>query len=422
MSVATRGAVLLGNFGRAEQDRQNRLVVAGAHLDLADRAVDLQALDRVDELFLVDLARLAEALGDEVRRDVGVERREARGHVVARLELLHELLVGAQLGVVEEVVHGAHDPFRGVGPERLEHGVVDRGVDVDRDLLVDAGRLDGLQHVGHARAARAEVDQVGFGGLNAGEVGHQVGLAQLPPGSAEEFDVRLELRHVAGEAVVQGVAVLVVVARHPDALVALLGQHVGGRLAGHGRVLGDREHVAVAGLARDVLALAHPGEERDLLLLGHRVRNGERDAAVHDADEHVHVLLEHQLLGHVEADVHLELVVAGDELDLAAENPLLVDLLQRQLEAVQGVVAEDGRGAAVAVEDADLDVAGIGCRRQEQRRYDQEQTQGCQTTHLHRHPPFRTVDRIGYGVVGKRARSLNLLRFLNKEGKPSQDI
>ena len=116
----------------------------------------------------------------------------------------------------------------------------------------------------------------------------------------------------------------------------------------------------------------------------------------------------------------LNLLIAGDEHDLAAEHPLLVDFVQRQLEAVEGVVAEDGRRAAVGVNDPDLDVTGIGHGRKKQRcggdhpRH-QNQADTEDVFRFHKDPPCFV--RIGGAPLVKHSRAEDA-----RAGRPPLEI
>ena len=150
-------------------------------------------------------------------------------------------------------------------------------------------------------------------------------------------------------------AVFVVVAGDPVFDIGLFGQAHGRGLARHGAVLGKGEDVAVSLFTGDLVALGKGHEKRNLLVFG-QVGNGQGQRAVDGAHQDVDILPHHQFLGGGQAEVDLELAVAGDELDLAPHDPALgVDLVHGELERVADIVGVRARGAAVAVDDPHLD-------------------------------------------------------------------
>ena len=85
------------------------------------------------------------------------------------------------------------------------------------------------------------------------------------------------------------------------------------------------------------------------------MRIGKRDAARHGAGQRRNALDLDQVLGRIDADRRLTLVVAQDELHLAALNAAaLVDVLDRELRAVRDALADRSHGAGKRQDAAEL--------------------------------------------------------------------
>ena len=106
-------------------------------------------------------------------------------------------------------------------------------------------------------------------------------------------------------------------------------------------LIGDVEVVGVAALAGE-LGRAGVGGEVELALLDCGGDDGQRDVGEDDAGQDVDVVGLDHLVGKLDGDVGLLLVVLGDDGDLGAG---VAGLLQRQHEAVAHVDAEAGAAA-----------------------------------------------------------------------------
>ena len=84
------------------------------------------------------------------------------------------------------------------------------------------------------------------------------------------------------------------------------------------------------------------------------IADGEGDAAVDRADQHIDPIALHQLPRLGQADVGLGLVVLLEELDLAPTR-LVADLGEVELDALTGLLAVDGDDAGVGQQEAHLD-------------------------------------------------------------------
>jgi hypothetical protein len=90
-----------------------------------------------------------------------------------------------------------------------------------------------------------------------------------------------------------------------------------------------------------------------LVVLEH-VQRFQRDAGVAEAHREGHLLLHHQVLGHLPTALGRALVVARDELHLPPQEAAdLVDLVGREFCAQPGAVSEVGRTAAGRADEAD---------------------------------------------------------------------
>jgi hypothetical protein len=99
---------------------------------------------------------------------------------------------------------------------------------------------------------------------------------------------------------------------------------------------------------------AGAGDDVERLLLLGVVEHRERDIAGLHADDHVDLVAFDQLLGLLQPDLRIELVVLLDDLDLAAaDGP--ADAVEEQVHAVEIVLGGIGDRAGEGIEVAELD-------------------------------------------------------------------
>ena len=163
---------------------------------------------------------------------------------------------------------------------------------------------------------------------------------------------------VALEAADHVLAGLVVGRQDEDLLDAL----VLGVLAEHRRrqlvLIGRRQEPGVAALAGERRGA---GVRADQDGLGVRDRLGDRHQDVGEgrADDDLHLVALDQLLGLVDGDVGLQLVVLHDDLRVDAAE-LAAGMLDAQIEAVVDLLAERGLRSGQHVHQADAELLGLG--------------------------------------------------------------
>jgi hypothetical protein len=123
----------------------------------------------------------------------------------------------------------------------------------------------------------------------------------------------------------------------------------------------------------ELVGLGDRGDEDDLVLLGHHA-DCRALGRGQGAGQEVHVLAQDQLPAHPDRLVGVALGVAGEQLELAAQDaPLGIDLLHEHLGALERRLAEQRAGAGQDHREADLDgLLGRARRRRQQGRRGQD--------------------------------------------------
>ncbi len=339
-----------------EEVGAQRLVGGGIHPHPAHQVVDLEALQRLDDVHVLGGLRLVHAVQHHPRHAVGRGRRVAGRITELRLVALHEFPGDRRVGRVVEV--GAHphvlahfrrelDELLHAGRPREDEGDLRREPEVE-DL---AGRRHRVQaEVHHRHRVRLVA-----GGL--GDVVGELPLAERMAVGAHELDP-VVLAHFL-DVLLDRPAKGVVGHQQVPALGLGVGLHEVvddglGRRVGAGRPL---ERVAMAPRARDVLGAAREVVE-DLLALGD-LRHGQRHARRPGADDVLRALAVDGLLGPSRRRAGLGLVVAGDVLDRAARG-LHAPLLERHLHAPVEDGADVGEGPGERPQPEHHDVLALG--------------------------------------------------------------
>ena len=118
---------------------------------------------------------------------------------------------------------------------------------------------------------------------------------------------------------------------------------------------GDVEVIRVASFAGEERG-PRVGREVELALLDRGGHDRDGEVRPDDAGQHVHLVALNHLVGELDGDVRLALVVIHDHLDIGA------GLLDGEHEAVAHVDAEAGTAAGECRDHADLESLGMGSR------------------------------------------------------------
>ena len=332
-------------------------MVARAHGLLALRGLPFQPTHRGAQLVGVGRAGLLDGGLVEIHHAVRVHAVEVGVHLPRGLEVGDEFLVGRRVDFAR--IRGA----RHVAFGRLaDRGHVLRG---DR-----AGRADDLHLLGEAelRQLAEEAHRVVPG--HRGVEHLRLGCAHL----AEERRVVLVIEgrvHLADRLGALGfrrrlerrdraAAHLVVRPEVIHGSVGLFLHHPLGQRRGLHAGLGvDAEHVGRALVAGDRVGERHGRGGKACVALSD-LADGQRRAGVHRAGQEIDLRHLEELLGFLHRDVGVGLLVLVDRLDLAPEDAaLVVDLLDRQVDAPLHLLADARVGAGQRRDDADLDRARL---------------------------------------------------------------
>ena len=162
------------------------------------------------------------------------------------------------------------------------------------------------------------------------------------------------LGHDGGDVALQRIAEGVVGGEEEPVLAARLDDRRAGAVGERGGVVDPLHGVGIAELAGDVGRGRIGGEEYPLLLAGDAL-DGDRRGRGAGAQDHVDLLVVVPAAGEGGGDVGLVLDVAGDELDLLAEDRA-AEIVDRHLRGDHGTGAVDvGVEARHVGGDADLD-------------------------------------------------------------------
>src|SRR5439155_1033179 len=331
----------------------------------AGQRLHLDALERLDRLLRrgpLAAGRLAGLLDRRLvghDREVGVVRLVVRPLLEALLVPLGELAqqrARVRRLEVQRVV--AHD--RALGCEGLLHRLVDAAGGREHELraLGQAGGV-GLLHQDRrvARPERGE-DEVGLGLLERGDVGGEVGLAELGPELDHGRGVHAELLHDGekGRPVVAAVRVVVVDAGDRLDLALELPGREDRRHHRLGLVVDAAEGVA---RLRDrflhaLLRRRVPGEPERLELLAHRA-DGQPDRRRDAAGDDLGLRLQRELAEALDGVLGIRLFL-DHQLDLPPGDAAGgVDAIDGELRAAQPRLADGSRDTGLRRQDANAD-------------------------------------------------------------------
>ena len=131
--------VLRNLLGHTEVHGQQRPGDRSPKFELAHRAIDHHALEGINQLLLVHLARLLKASGEVFGRRITIQGPDLGIAVVGLSKFFDKGLVFRGLRIVEKVVRRAVDPLRCIEPLRSKGGQFDGRV-LDRKESSDSGR------------------------------------------------------------------------------------------------------------------------------------------------------------------------------------------------------------------------------------------------------------------------------------------
>ena len=275
--------------------------------------------------------------------------------------------MGGGVDVVPRIAGDEH-PLGRLGLEGIHVlGLAEQ--DADDEHLLEQAALLRLAHERQPVAAeQRDVERVGILIEDRGDERSRLELAQCRPVLADDLHLGLELLEPVPERFPRALAVLVIrTDRRPFRvlqLAGLVGEHPA-------LLVGVRAHakdVVVALRPRDRLGQRLGRHEQRLVLLG---PVGDRQADVREerAGDQRDLLAGDQLLGLLHRLGRLALVVAKDDLDLAAEDAAPgVDLLDRHLDGLLVGPGERRADAAEGVDLADLD-RPLGRHRRDERQH-----------------------------------------------------
>ena len=148
------------------------------------------------------------------------------------------------------------------------------------------------------------------------------------------------------------------------------------------------EGVAVAVFPDDLVG-QRLGRDEDDFALGGEIAHGEADVGWERAHQEAHVLAGDEFFGHAHGIARVAVVIAGNHLYLATQDPAgFVDLIESQFPAFFVRVEERGEDL-VAVELADLDRLRLGSRADQEQAGAQYGQGGVKS--FHRRSPSRVV-------------------------------
>ena len=317
--------------------------------------VDLDGAHQIDERKRARelAAGLLDRRVDPLRgRVIGL--RIIRGHLAElRAVLLHEGLVlrGVDCGAVHECRDVADDLIAHMGQDEL----VIAGAAADDRLLV-AGPAQLLGELQRHRADHQREDGVGVA-LDLRDIGPEILGADRRPELLD--DLAAAILEGLLEAAERLVAERVVGGDGDDFLVALIAGPLAERMGGLRRHEGGTHHVGELFL----FALPEVVGGRDRADVEHLVFRGDGRQRIasrgqHAADQHVHLVLQDELVGLGDRGVRLALRVLDDELNVHAAE-LVAVLLEIHLEAMLHVHTELREDAGLRRHEADLQFFGL---------------------------------------------------------------